>query len=146
MRTHILFRQTGATLIELIAFIVVAGIVAVALVQAFGGAMRGAYMSKEITQAAELAQQRMEVIAGQRDRLGFSGFVDPGYDPCKLGVAPWTTAAVCATTSYAAGSFAVDSTLTTPGTCSVTCKEVTVTVNGPDGGRMAELVRQFRDY
>src|SRR5687768_12406091 len=59
----------GVTLIELIAFIVIASVVATAMLHVFSSTMRGSYFGKEMTQGAQLAQQRMEVIYGQRKTL-----------------------------------------------------------------------------
>jgi Tfp pilus assembly protein PilE len=124
----------GFTLVELIMFIVIMGVVAVAMVQAFSGTMRGSHTGKEMTQAIELAQQRMEVIAGQRKLLGYSGFNTSTYDPCdSVGLPAWTTQP-CATTTYQAGSFGVASALSlVAGACSVVCKEVKVWVTPPGG-------------
>ena len=131
----------GVTLVELIAFIVIVGVVAVVLVQTFGGTLRGTHMGKQMTQATALALARMEVIRGQREQLGFTTFDGTNYDPCKL--SGWTAQA-CSTTTYSAGSFAVDSTA--PASCGTDCKEVTVTVDSPYGDRVATLTAQFWDY
>jgi type II secretory pathway pseudopilin PulG len=143
----------GFTLVELIMFIVIMGVVAAAMVQAFSGTVRGSHTGKEMTQAIELAQQRMEVIAGQRKLLGYSGFNTSTYDPCdSVGLPAWTTQP-CATTTYQAGSFNVSSNPISnfasdacgAGT-GTNCKEVTVTVTAPDGGTLARLTAQFWNY
>ena len=129
-------RDAGVTLVELIAFIVIVAIVAVALVQAFSGTMRGSHFGKEMTQATQLAQQRMEVILGQRKTLGYSSFIVGDYDPCQPPpalVPPWSTSEACATTTYGAGIFDVQSTLSAADACGTGCTEVTVTVASPFG-------------
>ena len=121
----------GVTLIELIAFIAIAGVVAVALVQAFSGTMRGSHFGKEMTQGTQLAQQRMEVILGQRKTLGYAAFIaSADYDPCQSSV--WA-GQLCSTSSYAAGNFSVASTRSAADACGTGCTEVTVTVASPYG-------------
>lgn len=138
-------RQRGFTLIELIVFIVVAGIVGTTLIHAFGSTMRGSHLGKEMTQAAQLAQQRMEVIAGQRNRLGYANFNALNYDPCQLGL--WVgPPQVCATTTYAAGTFGVTSTPPVADSCGAGCTAVSVTVTSPYGGILTVLTQQFWNY
>ncbi len=135
----------GLTFVELIAFIVIAGVIAAALVQAFGGSGRGAHYGKQLTQATQLAQQRMEVILGQRKRLGHAAFVtSPDYDPCQSGA--WGTSALCATTTTPAGPYTVTSTRSAAGACGTGCVEITVTVRGPYGDVLARLTAQVWDY
>lgn len=142
-------RLRGATLVELIVFIVVIGVVVVAMVQAFSGTMRGSHYGKELTQATQLAQQRMEVIIGQRKRLGYTNFIAGDYDPCQpppAAAPPWSTSQACSTTTYAAGAFAVNSTLSAPDACGVGCSEVAVTVIGPYGDILSRLTYQAWNY
>lgn len=139
------------TLIELIAFIVIAGLVATALIQVFGGTMRGSHLGKEMTQATQLAQQRMEVIMGQRKRLGYHGFDASTFDPCDPVGAPAWGAQACQTTSYPAGQFTITSTPTfTSDACGAgtgtDCKLVTVTVTGPYGNQLSSLMYQVWGY
>lgn len=140
----------GATLIELIAFIVIAGIVATAMVQAFSGTMRGLHLGKEITQGVQLAQQRMDVILGQRKRLGYAGFTLATYDPCLLAIPPFPASQACAasagytvTSAPAAPGFAADACGVGTGT---TCRVITVTVTGPRGSTVATVTRQVWSY
>lgn len=134
--------QRGFSLIEIVLFIAIAGIVASVLVQVFGLTGRDPHLGKTITQATDLAQQRMEIIAGQRRALGYTTFQgSPDYDPCKSGV--WS-GTVCTGTSYANGSFTVTSTV--PMGCGTDCVQVTVTVTDPYGATAAVLTRQFWNY
>jgi len=132
------------TLVELIAFIMIAGVVATVLIQAFGGTMRGSHFGKEMTQATQLAQQRMEVILGQRKTLGYTTFIaSADYDPCQSGV--WTTE-LCSTSSVPAGNYTVSSTRSAAGACGTGCTEVTITVTGPYGDVLARATNQVWDY
>ncbi len=137
-------RAHGLTLVELVAFIVIAAVVAAALIQAFGHTLRGSHYGKELTQATQLAQQRMEVILAQRKTLGYAAFIaSPHYDPCQSGA--WT-AALCSTTSTPAGNYTVISTRSAADACGSGCTEITVTVSGPDGEVLAQLAGQVWDY
>lgn len=130
----------GVTLVELIVFIVIAAIVAVAMLQAFSGTMRGSYYGKELTQGTQLAQQRMEVIRAQRKTLGYSAFISsPNYDPCQSGA--WT-GQLCTSTS----SYSVKSTPPVANACGTGCTPVTVTVTGPFGDQLAQLAYNFWNY
>jgi len=131
----------GFTLIELVVFIAIAGLAAAVLVQAYTGTARGASAGATLAQASQLAQQRMEVIVGQRQLLGFSKFNGTNYDPCQLGL--WT-GGVCATVSLPTGNFSVRSTA--PVTCGTGCLEVTVTAVDPLRVPMNKLTREFWNY
>lgn len=149
--TSMAMRERGVTLVELIMFIVIIGIVVVAMVQAFSGTMRGSHYGKEMTVATQLAQQRMEVIFGQRKRLGFSGFTAANYDPCGLAIAPWPTTEACSTTTHGAGSFNVASSFdSTSNACGAgagtNCVVVTVAVTGPNGDALTSLTAHIWDY
>lgn len=137
----------GFTLIELIMFIVIVGVVAAAMVQAFSATARGSYQGKQLTQATQLAQQRMEVILGQRWRRGYAAFDDTTYDPCQLGLDSFPGSQACVTTSYPAGDFVVQSKYNDPApACDPQCKEVSVTVTGPFGGQLAQVRVRVWDY
>jgi len=136
-------RMRGVTLVELVAFIVIASIAMVVLIQVFAVSSRGSSLGKQFTQAVHLAQQRMEVIRGQRARLGFTGFTAVTYDPCPP-VGAWT-AQVCQTTTYPAGSYTVTTTFSDVA-CGADCKEVSVTVTAPDGTTASVLSTQFWNY
>ena len=135
-------RQVGFSLIEVILFIAIAGIIASVLVQVFGLTGRDPHLGKMITQATDLAQQRMEIISGQRRALGYTSFVGSAdYDPCQS--TAWS-GTVCTATSYASGTFSVRSTA--PVSCGTDGVQVTVTVTDPYGGTAAVLTRQFWNY
>ena len=114
----------GFTLIELIIFIVVAGILATGLAAVFSSAIRGAAEPGALTQATQIAQERMELILAQRRRQPFATFVPANFDPCNPGPGP-----VC--TPPAGYSFTPAPTLVTGwGGDPTNYKVVTVTVTG----------------
>ena len=67
----------GFTLVELIIFIVITSIMAVALMSAFSTTSRSTAESGLVTKATQLAQERMELVLAQRRAAGFATFVDP---------------------------------------------------------------------
>lgn len=76
--------QSGVTLVELIAFIVIVGLLATGLIAAFTTAMKSTPESGEIQQALQLAQERMELILAYKKSKGFTALVDP----CTLASPP----------------------------------------------------------
>jgi type II secretory pathway pseudopilin PulG len=148
-RTSLLMarHQRGVTLVELIIFIAIVGFVAAAMVQGFTGTTRGSHYGKQLTQASQLAQQRMEVILSRRKQLGYGSFDANTFDPCDNVGAPAWTAQVCqSTTGYtvaSTGSFASDACGAGTGT---DCRLITVTVNGPSGDLLASLTQQVWNY
>jgi len=97
-------RSRGVTLVELVVFIVIVGIAAFALLQSFGSLLPRSPTGAQLTQASQLAQERMELILGQRNVLGYTNAIN--LDPCIVGPAP----AVCTNTF----GYAVSSAGTTP--------------------------------
>lgn len=71
----------GFTLIELIIFIVIVSIMGVALISAFSASTRGAPDAGLITQATQIAQERMELVMAQRRAVAFAAFADPCPGP-----------------------------------------------------------------
>ena len=90
-----MIRRQGFTLIEIVVFIVIVGVAAYALFRSFGSLLPRSPSAAQLTQAMQLAQERMELILGQRDSplagRGFNNTVD--LNPCNVG-AP----TVCTTT------------------------------------------------
>ncbi|GEM_PF-1165662 len=149
---HVRHHARGVTFVELIAFIVIVSVVAAAMVQAFSLTMRGSHYGKELTQATQIAQQRMEVIFGQRKRLDYNGFDANTFDPCdNVPPASAWAAQACQTTVIPAGSYVVTSQLGTAvdvcgaGTGTL-CKLITVTVTGPYGDVLTILTAQVWNY
>jgi prepilin-type N-terminal cleavage/methylation domain-containing protein len=97
-------RPRGFTLVELLVFIVIFGLAAYALFRSFGSVLPRSPTAAQLTQAMQLAQERMELILGQRDVRSYNNLVD--LDPCNVG-AP----TVCTTTF----GYTVTSAGTAPG-------------------------------
>jgi len=75
-------RSRGFTLIELIVTLVIVGIAAYALLKMFADTLPRSPTPSQVTQAAQLAQERMELILGQRLASGYNA---AQLDPCKVG-------------------------------------------------------------
>ncbi len=73
-RIRLPYWQRGLSLIELIVFIVVMSIAVVAVMQGLSSSLRGSLTPGQITQATQLAQQRMEFILSRRQTLGYTDF------------------------------------------------------------------------
>jgi Tfp pilus assembly protein PilV len=150
---HVLRRGcAGISLIEVIVFIVITAIVVTGLVAGMSGAVRTAPVPREMHQALQLAQGRMELILAQRSRLDFAGFTAATFDPCA---APAGAQEAClAPTNYAV---VAPCFYTGAGTCGFgaanTCrggdanyKCVRVRVTGPGGTTLAELDAMVANY
>jgi type II secretory pathway pseudopilin PulG len=110
----------GISLVELIIFIVIVSVLAAGLFSVFANSLRGAPQAGQTDSAAEIAQQRMELILAQRRAVGFAAFVDP----CVPGPGP----AVCAPPA----GYGVSSNIVTGwGADPLNYKVITVTVTGP---------------
>jgi prepilin-type N-terminal cleavage/methylation domain-containing protein len=77
-------RLRGFSLVELLVFIVIFGIAAYALLRSFASVLPRSPTPAQLTQATLLAQERMELILGQRDALGYNA---ANLDPCGAGPA-----------------------------------------------------------
>jgi MSHA pilin protein MshD len=75
-------RNRGFTLIEMVAFIVIVGVAAVALFTMFTRVVPRNPQPIQLEQATQLAQERMELILGRREA---SGYAAAELDPCKVG-------------------------------------------------------------
>jgi len=75
----------GLTLVETVVFIVIVGVAAFALLGSFGALLPRSPTAAQLTQAMQLAQERMELILGQRNSpfagVGYNNTVD--LDPCN---------------------------------------------------------------
>jgi type II secretory pathway pseudopilin PulG len=140
MKTH--FHARGATLIELIAFIIIVGVLVSGLAAGLSGTLRGSTASRPVTQALQLAQERMELIRGQKEVLGFSGFTAATYDPCALGSAH----PACNTTF---GYTVTPDPLDEAGLCmggDINYKCITVTVTDASGATLSRLQAAVANY
>jgi len=70
-------KHQGFSLIELIIFIVIIGIVGVALLRIFGTILQSSPSANYQTTAIALAQERMELILAKRRQSGFTSLTDP---------------------------------------------------------------------
>lgn len=78
---HRTFQEGGFSLIEVIVFIVVLGVLVAGLAVAFSSSLKNAPVAGSLDLAAELAQQRMELILAQRRAAGYAAFADPCPGP-----------------------------------------------------------------
>ncbi|MDA8391038.1 MAG: type II secretion system protein [Gammaproteobacteria bacterium] len=70
-------RQRGATLIELIVFLVIVGIAAAGVMEALTQAQSGGATPIQILEATKLAESRLEFLAGQSEVQSFATLTDP---------------------------------------------------------------------
>ncbi len=81
-------RVSAFTLVELIVLIVIMGIAAYALLSMFQETLPRSPSPSQLTQAAHCAQERMELILGQRLALGVLGFSSTALDPSGAATCP----------------------------------------------------------
>ena len=77
-------RCRGLTLVETVVFIVIVGIAAFALLRSFGSLLPRSPTGAQLTEASQLAQERMELILGRYAATGFNAV----NDPCVGGTPP----------------------------------------------------------
>ena len=131
--------ETGFSLIELVVFIVVVGILGAALFAGFSTALQqGASGTDLSTNATQLAQERMELILAQKRVLGFAGFTAATFDPCTS--SPPSTQAVC--TAPPAG-YTVSAALTDNWGGDTNYKMINVSVTGKSQESLIALVANY---
>lgn len=115
--------QAGLTMMEMVLFIVIIGVLGAALFSAISNPLTGAGTQERAVFTTQLAQERMEVVLGQKRREGF-----PGSDPCDGGASLDT----CSVPS----GFSVNTTFGAWSQNSDTdnYRVITVTVTSPSGG------------
>lgn len=129
--------QRGVSLIELIAFIVIMGISVVALLSMYRAVLPRGATPAQITVATQLAQERMELILGQRVARGYSPVTS--LDPCP-------GAAICApTTGYSVIVSGGGSPVVWSGVTS-SYRQIGVQVLGPDNNQLAILSAVIANY
>jgi len=109
--------QSGFSLIELVIFIVVIGVVSVGLMMSFNEVLFTSTTPEKNDVATQLAIERMELILGQKRLVGFDGFIDP----CTSGSPP----SIC---TLPTGYNIATPTVTT--TADPNFKDITVQVSG----------------
>lgn len=136
--------QRGVSLIELIAFIVIMGICVTALLSMYRAVLPRGATPSEITLATQLAQERMELILGQRVASGYSTAVLT--DPCVGAASP----VICTNQFTPPGLYSIIVTGINPavqwsGTAN-TFRMFGVKVLGPDGKQLANLSAVIANY
>jgi Tfp pilus assembly protein PilE len=149
------FHVRGVTLIELIAFIIIVSVLVSGLVGGFSTTLRGSAVSKQVTQALQLAQERMELILARKDVVGFACFTGTRFDPCTPAVAAGSCAATLASTHPACSAATTFGytvqlpVLDETGACmggDTNYKCITVTVTDSSGAKLAELEAAVANY
>lgn len=130
-------KQAGATLIELILFIIIIGIVTSGVSASL---LTGVFAHKQIRdkqQATEYAQMRISLIQGQKILHGFSSFDDPCDSSPSLDVC-------------SSGDYTITSSINSwhdngwPGD-STHYKKITVTADDSEGDQLAEMTTIVTD-
>ena len=124
-------RSRGFSLIEAVVFIVVLAVLLAGLVAALSTSLRDSPRAGELDTAAELAQQRVELILAQRRAAGFAAFTDP----CVPGPGP----AACTPP----GGYTVSSTIAGGWTDAANYKVIRVDVAGPTQASATTLVSNY---
>ena len=122
-------RDGGFSLLEAIVFIVVLAVLLGSLAASFGSSLRLSPQAGQIDVAAELAQQRMELILAQHRAAGYAAMADPCPGPAVC-----TPPAGYTVTSSMAAGFAGDPS---------NYKIVTVDVTGAGTARVSALVANY---
>lgn len=137
--------QRGVSLIEIIAFIVIMGISVVALLSMYSAVLPRGATPAQITLATQLAQERMELILGQRVASGYSTVVLA--DPCVGGTPP----AICTDQFTPFGLYSIIVTGVNPalpwsGVGTDSYRMLGVKVLGPDNNQLANLSAVIANY
>ncbi|MBI5450594.1 MAG: type II secretion system protein [Gammaproteobacteria bacterium] len=130
----------GFTLIELIIFIMVVGILAIGLMQTFTNTLFGSSRPSQTLVATGLARERMELILGQRRKaMGLTTFTNANFDPCTS--APAATHSAC--TPIPSG-YTVTSSYAATWSGSSNYRDITVTVSGKGDATLKALVTDLQ--
>ena len=137
--------ERGVTLIELIAFIVIMGISVTALLSMYRAVLPRGATPAQITLATQFAQERMELLLGQRVASGYSTVVLT--DPCVGGTPP----AICTNQFTPSGLYSIVVTGVNPpvqwsGIGTDSYRMLGVKVLGPDGSQLANLSAVIANY
>lgn len=153
------FQVRGVTLIELIAFIIIVGILVAGIIGGFSATLRGSGMPRQMTQAQQLAQERMELIRARKDALsamgynGFACFTGTRYDPCQAAAATGSCPAMAPSGHPACSAtpgYTVTPLLDETGACigndpNYKCITVTTT-DSASGSTLAQLQAAVANY
>lgn len=127
-------RTSGYTMIELVIFIIVIGIIATTILASFNVSLEKTPVITRVAKAIDIAQQRMDVILGQKQVAGFNSFADPCSVPSAL---PFCDADVAYTVTSNISLGFVNGN-------SVDYKVVRVDVGGPATISLTGLVTRYR--
>lgn len=131
--------QRGLTLVEMVAFLIVVGVGAAAMMPMIKNVLPRAADPGEVTRAIHLAQSRMELIAGQRALSGFSGL----NDPCQAASPP----ACAVPTGFTITVLGLPSALAWPANSDTwRFRLITVQVTGRDGDVLSTLNHVIGNY
>lgn len=122
--------QRGISLIELIIFIMVMGILSAAILATFNVAGSKAPNVDNQIAALDYGQLRMDLILGQKASQGFNSF----SDPCDVASPP----AACSSPGYT-----VTSSIAPQWNGDTNYKVITVTVSGKASATLESLVGDF---
>lgn len=148
------FHARGVTLIELIAFIIIVGVLVSGLAAGFSANMRGSGDARDVTQALQLAQERMELIRARKDVVGFACFTGTRFDPCQAAAAAGSCPAMAASSHPACSAattlgYTVTPALDESGAClggDPDYKCITVTVTNAAGATLSRLQAAVANY
>lgn len=124
------YKSNGFTLVEISLFIAVMGIVSSGLAMLFVTALSRVPDVDKKNKAVEIAQQRMDIILGQKANLGYAGFTDPCVN---------SPPAVC----DFSGNYTVTSTITTGYDGNNNFKIIDVNVSGDATVSLTSLVGNY---
>jgi len=130
--------QRGLSLIELLIFMVICGILAAGILRAFDSVLVGRAEPDRLSRAVQLAEERLELILGQRHVQGFAAFSAATFDPCTS--SPPSSQPPC--TAIPAG-YVVSSSLSNNWGGDTAYKVVTVTVSGKAQASLTALVADY---
>lgn len=141
--------ERGVSLIELIAFIVIMGMSVMALLSMYRAVLPRGATATQITQATQLAQERMELILGQRAAAGYSTAVLT--DPCSGGGAPpicyqFSASALSGSFSYSVIVIGISPAAQFSGLNTNSYRMLGVQVLGPDNNQLANLSAVIANY
>ncbi len=129
-------RNKGFTLIELVVFIVIIGISATGLFMGLDAVLQSEHEIDDTDRALVLAQQRMEIILGQRKQNGFTPFLDPCAAPASF------PDELCAAGAYSFG-YTVTSSIDNNWNGNTNYKVITVNVTGTGTATLTTIVGKF---
>ena len=124
------FPQAGVSLVEVVVFIVIVGVLAAGLFSVVSNTLRGTPQAGQTDSASEMAQQRMELILAQRRAVGFATFADP---------CPAAGAAMC----NAPLGYSVTPNIVNNWNGDANYQVITVTVTGPFTATATALVANY---